>query len=1010
MAENLPANMVAARAANEAAAAKTPTQMNPATTTVGASNSQFPVEFGNSLPGLVNKTAAGVQNTAPTVAEPNYAAPTAEQFGAMNAVPQTIGGEYAQGVRNKDIIGSFQNVGDQGTPGGTSATTTGTGTIVDQNTPAPIETPTPTEPTTAKTTEPAQMPIVNDIAATTQNTSTIVEAARSFGTQLNDFTKNFSGTMKDFMDNQTNAYTSLSNDMRALMETSIGAQKTMTEQYVTNLNKLSESMVSQQNASIAAAQKNADTLTQFALDDKKLALAQNDIASKQSASNYANQIEMAQDNQSRYLGYLTGQFAAAGMTGGSAALQLTGKYLAAGQMAINALGQEAQNTALMYITKGTQIMSESAKSMWQIEAQRIDATNKLQSETTDKLLSIENNKFSASSKQLSDSYTAIKDYNNSRIDIQSKSFNELMQIHNASMDEAKFAYQQVQDLIQQDQWTKTFDRSGQQFEKTFGLQEKQENRALDAQMTNDTGNLYINGQDTGLRALPGKTFDQNVKEFERQGDQWNKTFNRGVFESNRTFTQSADQFNKTFGISQDSNNRANAEFIMKAATPDENGNYWNVSLKDATSSSFNGAKAKYNPVATPDGGVQFNVKSGTKSSTDRNECGEFVNDALGLSGGEKFTNTIGEKSSKVSTQIATPGSAFVQDTGSKWGHVGIIESTGKFDAQGRPTELGFVDSNYSKDGDGRIRRGVMTVSYDAQGNASVKRDGKPVNVVGFTDGILPNKTIEQPRGQNAAFGPQPAEGVIDAAKIQETKKAQPQTIQMGNMTLTKNTDATGTTNALPSEVQNTVGRLTTNLTKDKRKAVTTEISRLANNGDTEGLKSYVKQLAIDTLPSAKQTDYYDFGSVADNMGRLQKTINMDSSSGLYAKLANDQRKWAGLDQDSSYRDLFGQVMQAQAQYRKALSGTSVTPGEAEAGKMFFINPEDKVADVMWKVGNMAKFSQDTMDSITNRAMGVTSNTSTAQSKTVTMVAPDGRTVYIPSDQVDAALKAGAKRS
>ena len=717
MAENLPANMVAARAANEAAAAKTPTQMNPATTTVGASNSQFPVEFGNSLPGLVNKTAAGVQNTAPTVAEPNYAAPTAEQFGAMNAVPQTIGGEYAQGVRNKDIIGSFQNVGDQGTPGGTSATTTGTGTIVDQNTPAPIGTPTPTEPTTAKTTEPAQMPIVNDIAATTQNTSTIVEAARSFGTQLNDFTKNFSCTMKDFMDNQTNAYTSLSNDMRALMETSIGAQKTMTEQYVTNLNKLSESMVSQQNASIAAAQKNADTLTQFALDDKKLALAQNDIASKQSASNYANQIEMAQDNQSRYLGYLTGQFAAAGMTGGSAALQLTGKYLAAGQMAINALGQEAQNTALMYITKGTQIMSESAKSMWQIEAQRIDATNKLQSETTDKLLSIENNKFSASSKQLSDSYTAIKDYNNSRIDIQSKSFNELMQIHNASMDEAKFAYQQVQDLIQQDQWTKTFDRSGQQFEKTFGLQEKQENRALDAQMTNDTGNLYINGQDTGLRALPGKTFDQNVKEFERQGDQWNKTFNRGVFESNRTFTQSVDQFNKTFG-----NTTLQQQFERDKAIADTTGDYSILDKYNTTPKSISGSK--YGATITSNGELALNLPKNAngeyKTLPGREQCGAFVNDALGLTGGSRMGDSIAHKKSLITSAVPITGGAFVQELSGKfaaYGHTGVVTKAypdGSFD---------YVNANANGKGNGSVTSGHMTADQ-----------ARSRGIVGFTSG------------------------------------------------------------------------------------------------------------------------------------------------------------------------------------------------------------------------------------------------------------------------------------
>ena len=89
--------------------------------TIPATSSQQPAQ---STPVLPQENAVMQQARAR-----NEAMLAAQNGGVLNtqAGKTTIGDLYAQGVRDKNAMGSFQNNGDQGT-GGTSMTETGTGT------------------------------------------------------------------------------------------------------------------------------------------------------------------------------------------------------------------------------------------------------------------------------------------------------------------------------------------------------------------------------------------------------------------------------------------------------------------------------------------------------------------------------------------------------------------------------------------------------------------------------------------------------------------------------------------------------------------------------------------------------------------------------------------------------------------------------------------------------------------------------------------------------------------
>ena len=164
---------------------------------------------------------------------------------------------------------------------------------------------------------------------------------------------------------------------------------------------------------------------------------------------------------------------------------------------------------------------------------------------------------------------------------------------------------------------------------------------------------------------------------------------------------------------------------------------YNDIAKDTTAvpSNFINPKAsKYGMALATDGSVVFNLEkkdSNTfKSLPGRSQCGEFVNDALGLSGDHKMKDSFADKQALITSSTPQVGGAFVQKlTGAyaKYGHTGVVTKVypdGSFD---------FMDANRDGKDDGTIRSGHMTAE-----------EAKNRGVVGYTDGYKYTKTQDKP--------------------------------------------------------------------------------------------------------------------------------------------------------------------------------------------------------------------------------------------------------------------------
>jgi hypothetical protein len=142
------------------------------------------------------------------------------------------------------------------------------------------------------------------------------------------------------------------------------------------------------------------------------------------------------------------------------------------------------------------------------------------------------------------------------------------------------------------------------------------------------------------------------------------------------------------------------------------------------------------------------------------------------------------------------------------------------------------------------------------------------------------------------------------------------------------------------------------------------------SGDMEAAKNYLKQIGMEyNLTGKQKDDYDDFTLVAQGMERIAKQTDPNSPSGIYTKLFNDARKWINLEQDEKYRDLFADVFQVQAAYKRALYGTAVTSTEFADGQKFLIRDDDKVKDIIFKAKNMASYAKQVTQNIESRALG-----------------------------------------
>lgn len=145
----------------------------------------------------------------------------------------------------------------------------------------------------------------------------------------------------------------------------------------------------------------------------------------------------------------------------------------------------------------------------------------------------------------------------------------------------------------------------------------------------------------------------------------------------------------------------------------------------ATPSDFiNPKNSAYGIAVATDGSLVLNIQKNDKGEyktlPGREQCGAFVNDALGLTGANRMPDSFEGKAALATQGYADVGSAFVQKLTGKFaanGHTGIVTKTypdGSID---------YINANENGAGDGTITTGHMTVE-------EMKQKG----IVGFTPG------------------------------------------------------------------------------------------------------------------------------------------------------------------------------------------------------------------------------------------------------------------------------------
>lgn len=817
-----------------------------------------------------------------------------------------------------------------------------------------------TQPTIDATTTPG--------STTTATTTPQATPAQDFSKQMTDFMTSFKGDMGEFLNNQNNMYTSILGDMKTLVQGQTTEMQQITAEHIANMEGYAKAFQAERDAGIASANANAEAMTSFAKMDKDNLTKQNDIAAQQSHSQYGDQITMATENQSRYLGYLTSKFDAAGMSNSSAGMMAIGKMLAAGQMGINALARDDTNAQMMFLSKGTDIANTFFKNAFQIESQRQQSTAQIRSETNKQLMDIENNKFASEEKKLMDTYSLVKEYNAAKIEIMSKSFSNVMAVKDNSLKEAQFAHGVVQDSIHNQQWTEQFDQNAKQFGMTYALQERQENRAYDAQQTAATGNLWLNGQNTGTRALAGKSFDQQVAQFGQTMayqyaglNQAHSQFEQQLAQSSSQFSQnlqqSADQFNKTYGLNlgtqafsqkdallknlQSLPNAAYDPSVQKAirdVTNDMAGNLFGQSSGELPE---NLKKSKYTPTLGADGSVRFNIGTGV----DGGQCGRLVNDATGKPG--FMTDTYEEKMKVATNKVPQAGGAFVQaisGKGAENGHTGMVEKV--YGDPNRPDGIDILDSNYGLNE--KTQRAHINITYGQNGQPIYTRNGKNVALTGFTEGVQPARKI-MPALESLGNVAKQAYGAMtgDSAMFNDASAPMNQPDQSYDQLGIGQVGPATTTSAVNPNITNWAQSVYSD--PSRMSQVPAELKTAVNNAVTQLQSSGApKQSAQKPLSDTSLTMLSDAAFLPKILQELEGTINKSGQkdgaafgpmSNLYNLNPFDTTQQIANADLSRSAQLVGKFMEGgvlrkedEAKYAKMLPGTTDTK-EVAQGKL-----------------------------------------------------------------------------
>lgn len=530
-------------------------------------------------------------------------------------------------------------------------------------------------------------------------------------------------TVGEMKDSGLSSYQSMMDDFKGLITAQIKQMNDSNKAMMDNLQKREDMYQAEKERALGRIEENASHLQSIAAFQKDNQLQQNELEAGKTDRQYGSRLEQMQSRQARYQGYLAAKFQSAGMADSGAGLELLGQYLMAGEMAISEVSEAREDAKMAYLGRAQEIMSDYAEQAYKIESQRIDSGDKVSFDMNEAIMKIQDAKIQSVAKKDENILMAIKELGQKELDLRKQSFAEVMALADQKMEEMRFSQQVIQDAIKNSQW-----------DQSFALEGVREQRAQDAQLTSSTGNLWMNNQDTGVRALPGLTYDQNVKEFERGVLESDRTFARGAYESDRNFSRGVYESDRNFEMSQQEQQMQIDEFKMKYADNPMVNKYLNDS--DLVSMGNYVYEGKNGALQSLGDRVAGAITKAAKNTDSAYQCVQFVRDVLPDLPGGLFT--LADKIKKLSNSqyaIDAPqeGAAVVldwktpQEKGKNLsadqyaGHVAIVK---------RVEKDGFWITDYNGSGG----KGKMGEKFIKTNNPNIKGYWQSPNVKGVSGG------------------------------------------------------------------------------------------------------------------------------------------------------------------------------------------------------------------------------------------------------------------------------------
>lgn len=319
--------------------------------------------------------------------------------------------------------------------------------------------------------------------------------------QTLDWNQLANGNYSDFLDNRTSAYDSIIGDLTAQASTQIGNSKSQTEAMLAQLTQQQQLYTMERDASVSQTDANAANLQTAAEMGKEADQKANDLQADVSKARYDTQIAVATDNNSRYLGFLQGKFAAAGMSDSSAGLQLIGKYMTTSQLSLNQLQTDAGAAQQTFLNNNQQILNSYFKQASDIENTRITSDNQTTFTMADKIQAIQQNKLTSVANQNNMILSTIKELSSTKLAVAQDVTKDVMSAAQQHLDQMKFNHQVTYDAASQNIQQKqadlavaTLDWSKQYQAGELGISQQNANIAA--------GNLRISEYNANPAGLP----------------------------------------------------------------------------------------------------------------------------------------------------------------------------------------------------------------------------------------------------------------------------------------------------------------------------------------------------------------------------------------------------------------------------------------------------------------------------------------------------------------------------